>query len=289
MRKLKFLISDVRESTDNKDVNAISDKEFVRYFNDCVRSIQSIVLKNNPRAAYFQDFIELNAPLQGRWFDLPEDCFAFNAVTFVEVLSESSINDYWYRLEQVTQEDQNYFFGWFTKNKQIFFTGRNDVQVGNSCRVWYFKKIPSWQIPVAKILSIVGNEINLTSNHKLDYAEYITVYSKEGVKRGSFEIDPDQSTATKIVSLDALTGVIPTDLILPEKNSVLDVELPDEVETYLLDYVSKRIYSRNNYREDTNQVALFSDEAKANITAIFGDMSNTIIRPPITDTSFLEV
>lgn len=289
MRKLKFLISDVREATDNKDVNAISNKEFVRYFNDCIRSIQAIVLKNNPRAAYFQSFIQLQAPLQGRWFDLPDDCFAFNAVTFVEVLSESSLNDYWYRLEQVSQEDQNYFFGWFTKNKQIFFTGRNDVQVGNACKVWYFKKIPSWQIEVSKVQSIVGQEITLSKAHKLDYADYITIYSKEGVKRGSFEIDPEQSTPTKIVSLDPLTGVVGTDLILPEKDSVLDVELPDEVETYLLDYVSKRIYSRNNYREDTNQVAQFSEEAKANITAIFGDMSNTIIRPVITDTSFLEV
>lgn len=289
MRKLKFLISDVREATDNKDVNAISNKEFVRYFNDCIRSIQAIVLKNNPRAAYFQSFIQLQAPLQGRWFDLPDDCFAFNAVTFVEVLSESSLNDYWYRLEQVSQEDQNYFFGWFTKNKQIFFTGRNDVQVGNACKVWYFKKIPSWQIEVSKVQSIAGQEITLSKAHKLDYADYITIYSKEGVKRGSFEIDPEQSTPTKIVSLDPLAGVIGTDLILPEKDSVLDVELPDEVETYLLDYVSKRIYSRNNYREDTNQVAQFSEEAKANITAIFGDMSNTIIRPVITDTSFLEV
>ena len=255
MRKLKFLISDVREATDNTDKNAISDKEIVLYFNDCVRSIQTIVLKNNPKAAYFQTFFTIQAPLQGRFFDLPDDCFAFNAVTFVEVLSESSLDDYWYRLDHVAQEEQNYFFGWFTKNKKICFTGRNDVQVGNACRVWYFKKMPSWQISVSKVQSIAGNDINLASNHKLDYSDYITVYSPTGEKRGSFQIDPDLSTLTKIVSIDALTGVQAGDLILPEKDSALDLEMPDEVETYLLDYVSRRIYSRNNYRDDTNQVS----------------------------------
>ena len=149
--------------------------------------------------------------------------------------------------------------------------------------------MPSWQISVSKVQSIAGNDINLASNHKLDYSDYITVYSPTGEKRGSFQIDPDLSTLTKIVSIDALTGVQAGDLILPEKDSALDLEMPDEVETYLLDYVSRRIYSRNNYRDDTNQVALFSEEAKANITSIFGDMSNTIMNPIITDTSFLEV
>ena len=151
MRKLRFLINDVREATDNEDTNAISDKEIIRYFNDCIKSIQAIVLKNNPRSAYFQANVTLEAPLQGRFFPLPEDCFAFNAVTYVEVLSEASIDDYWYMLEQRMQEDQNNFFGWYTKNKEIYFTGRNDVHVGNSARVWYFKRLPSWQKSVGTV------------------------------------------------------------------------------------------------------------------------------------------
>lgn len=289
MRKLRFLVSDAREATDNEDTNGVSDREIVRYFNDCVKSIQAIVLKNNPRCAYFQASTTFQAPLQGQSFTLPNDCFAFNAVTFVEVLSEASIDDYWYRLEQVHQEDQNNFFGWFVKNKEIYFTGRNDVQVGNAAKVWYFKRLPSWQMPVGKAQSLVGQLLTLTTSTKLDNTEYITVYSPTGTLRGSYEIDPDLSTNGTVTIVGSTVGIVNGDLVLPENESVLEIDLPDEVETYLLDYVSKRIYSRKNYAQDASNVTFFSEEAKANITAIFGDASNAIYRAPITNTDFLEV
>ena len=93
----------------------------------------------------------------------------------------------------------------------------------------------------------------------------------------------------QITIIGSTAGIVNGSYILPEKDSVLEIDLPDEVETYLLDYVSKRIYSRSNYREDTNNVSGFSEEAKANITAIFGDVSNAIIQAPITNTDYLEV
>lgn len=289
MRKLRYLINDVRESTDTEDTNAISDREITRYFNDCIRSIQAIVLKNNPRSAYFQANVIYEAPLQGRFFPLPEDCYAFNAVTFVEVLSEASINDFWYMLEQRSQEDQNNFFGWYTKNKEIYFTGRDDVRVGNSAKVWYFKRLPSWQKSIGTVSGIAGQVVSFSGTYKLNHAEYITVYSSLNEKIGTYQINPDLSVNGQITIIGSTAGIVNGSYILPEKDSVLEIDLPDEVETYLLDYVSKRIYSRSNYREDTNNVSGFSEEAKANITAIFGDVSNAIIQAPITNTDYLEV
>ena len=84
IRRLEYLINDVRLSTDNLDTNGIKDREFVRYFNDAIRMAQLLVFKNMPLSNHFQETEIYTNITPDAQLTLPAPCYADNAVSTVE-------------------------------------------------------------------------------------------------------------------------------------------------------------------------------------------------------------
>jgi hypothetical protein len=290
MRELQYLINEVREQTDNEDTNGVSDREIIRYFNDAIKSVQAIVFKNNPLCSYFQKFVEYQSPTAGRSFQLPDDCFAYNAVTFVEVLADSSINDLYSPLQRCFQEDQNSFQGWFTRNKEIYFTGTRDISLGYSARVWYFNRIPKWTKVWGAVNTVVGQSITINNIDSgfTSVDKFISFIAPDGTVRAE-DLTYTFTAPSTIVVVGDVSSVQPGDRLLVGKNTSLEVDLPDEVEPYILDYVAKRIYGRNNYKLDGSKIEYFTQDDRVNITSIFADASQSVQPTPITDTSYLTI
>lgn len=282
MRQIEYLINDVRLATDNTDINGVKDREIIRYFNDGVKSIQALIFKNNPLCSYFQ--ASMDYPLSsGREFTLPTDCFADNAVSMVETKSFGSSTTY-STLERVWPEDR--FFGWFTRNKQIIISGNEATPFDNTIRAWYFRRLPKFDKVWATVDSIFGDELTLTildsDFSKVD--NYMTFFSSGGVLRG----EGVKFTVTGEFTVETDTSVVMEgDLVLMGQYSSLTLDLPEEVESYLLDYVASRIFTRNNYSADSAKLATFTENAKYNIIGIFGDAGQSIARVPLTDTDYL--
>lgn len=291
MRLLKHILHDVREGTDNEDTNGVSDKELVRYARDFVRSVQAIVYKNNPLCAYFQGSTTLDSPLIGTEYDLPSDCYADNAVTFVEVRAETSVLDKYSPLERVWPEDQNSFRGYFIRNKKIVFTGGlSDTPIGYSVRIWYFKRTPMWDKEWAKVVSVLGSGTTITVSDAdmWDVDNYITIQTPAGNRFSEIKFTKTGDTEFECINGADLTQIQADDSVLMGKNSTLELDFPEECETYALDYISKRLTARNNYAESL-KAAEFSDEAKGDLIAIFAEAAQTQTRAPLTDTGFLRI
>lgn len=292
MRLLKHILHDVREGTDNEDTNGVSDKELVRYARDFVRSVQAIVYKNNPLCAYFQGSTTLDSPLIGTEYDLPSDCYADNAVTFVEVRAETSVLDKYSPLERVWPEDQNSFRGYFIRNKKIVFTGGlSDTPIGYSVRIWYFKRTPMWDKEWAEVVTeIVGGELEIASSDTdmFNVDNYVTIYHQTGERSPGLKYTKTSDTLIQIVSGAPVETIEVGDSVLMGKDSTLELDFPDECETYALDYIAKRVSARNNYA-DTAKAMQFSDEAKGDLIAIFAEAAQTQTRAPLTDTGFLRI
>lgn len=290
MRELQYLINDVREQTDNKDTNGVSDKEFIRYFNDAVKSVQAIVFKRNPLCSYFQKSVLYPTPTAGRAFDLPDDCYALNAVTFVEVQSDASINDEFSPLRRCFREDQRSFQGWFTQNRQIYFTGTLDVSLGYTARVWYFYRVPRFDKPWATVSSVAGQVVSLTvSDSNYATVDRIVSFVNPTTREVKLRALPYVVTTPTSITITGDISTLSNGDIMVMGDASLKLDMPDEVEPYLMDYVAKRIYGRNNYKSDAAQIEYFTQDDMSNIMAIFADAGQTIQATPITDTSYLEI
>lgn len=287
MKELEFLINDVREQTDNNDTNGVKDREFVRYFNDGVKTIQAIIFKNNPLCSYYQEPVIYSPVANSRVYDLPSDCYGDNAVSMVEM--ESSANE-WYPVDRVWPEDGNSFFGWFTRNKQVVISGDPDRTLSQRIRVWYFKRLPRFDKAWATVDSVAGQIITITVSDaemfKVD--RFISILTAAGVVRVA-NLSYVKTSATTITVVGDLTGVVATDVIVMGKNSLLTVDLPEECEPYLTDYVAQRVVGRNNYTEDWNKMNFWTSEERSNIIAIFADAAQAQARAPITDTEYMRI
>ena len=285
LKELKYLIYDVREQTDNRDENGVKDREFVRYFNDGVKTIQAMIFKNNPLCKYYQASAILTPSSTPRVYDLPADVFGDNAITLVEVKSDSR----WRPLDQVWPEDGDAFLGWFTRNKQLYISGDQDRAFDGTIRVWYFKRLYRFDKVWATVASTAGQNITLSDVDaelfKID--TYLTIVSEEGVQRASVRYKKVDDTTVTVTG--EISTVVAGDLVLLGKNATLTLDMPEECEPYLMDYVAQRVAGRNSYGEDWNKLNFWTTEERSNIIAIFADASQAEVRAPITDTEYLRI
>lgn len=286
MRRLEFLITKVRQSTDNTDTNGISNNEIIEYFNDGQKYIETLIFKNNPYADLFKAQQVYDATTTGI-YDLPIDCYSDNAISLVEGrYNITQNNDGYSRIKPITEAEISYMFGYVIRNNQIIISGQNNIAQLQNIRVTYFRQLQSLDIRRGVIAAVVPNtSITVTSfdpTAPLRDDHYSTA-NAQGVQAGSNI--PSESTASPLITTRT-DGAAIGEYILTGRNACNASELPDCCEPYLIDYVRQRIYTRNNY-DDANKQMYFTEQQKAEIIAIFSKNKKDTDMVPITDYAFL--
>ena len=287
MRRLEYLISQVRNSTDNKDVNGISTPEIVGYFNDAQKYITTLIFKNNPYADLFKVQLEIPADPTGE-YTLPDDCYSTNALSMVEArFADTSNNKGYSRIKPIMESEFSYIFGYITRDNKVLISGQNDVAQLNTVRITYFKQLPSLDVRQAKVVSIVPStsitvDAAPTGLYTMD--DHCSTVDNQGVQVVKNIYFTNSSGATLLTA--NTTGVTSSQYITAGANSCNKSLLPDVCEPYLLDYVKQRIYTRNNY-EDANKQMYFTEQQKAEVISIFSKNKKDDDTIPVTDVEFL--
>jgi len=287
MRRLEFLINQVRQSTDNKDTNGIPDSEIVGYFNDAQRYITALIFKTNPYADLFKVQIELPAVSSGE-YTIPSDCFSVNAISMVEArFADTSNNKGYSRIKPISESEFSYIFGYITRDNKILISGQNDVAQLQNVRITYFKQLPSLDIRQAKVVSVTAGTSILLSQEPtglFQMDDHCCTVDSQGVQVVK-DIYFTNTSGSALLTTNT-TGVNNTQYVVAGENSCNKSLLPDVCESYLLDYVKQRIYTRNNY-EDANKQMYFTEEQKSQIISIFAKNKKDDETIPVTDVEFL--
>jgi hypothetical protein len=290
MRRTEFLLTEIRNSTDNTDTNAIKDAELIAYLNYGQKLIQNIVFAANIKSDIFKQ-TEVYEANESGVYDLPNDIYAVNSISLVEGrFGLDNVNSGFRPIERVDKSEAANMFGYYTEDNQLVLTGLNiNLQVVQ-LRVTYFRVLPRMDKRWGQI-NTVNSGVSLVMETGYDsnastVDDYVSVVNKFGAQvLGGIFID-DFNGATWETT-DTLTGVVAGQYVCMGKNSVNASLLPDECETYLLDYARQRVYTRNVY-DDANKQVYFTDQQKTDIAALFSNNQKDIIYPPITDTEYLE-
>jgi hypothetical protein len=288
MRRLEFLISEVRISTDNRDVNGISTPEIVGYFNAAQRYIETLIFKNNPYADLFKAQIEIPGNTTGI-FDIPANCYSVNSISMIEGRfgGDTDNNKGYSRIKPISESEFAYMFGYMVRNNQIHISGQNAVAQMSSLRITYFKKLPSLDVRQAKVLSVnPGVSITLASTPTdlytmSDAVSTVDVYGNQVIPGIYFT-----NTSGGVLLTATTTGVNNTQYVVSGADAAGVSSLPDSCENYLLDYVKQRIYTRNNY-EDAQKQMYFTEQQKMEVISIFSKNKKDEDSIPITDVQFL--
>jgi hypothetical protein len=287
MRRLEYLITQVRNSTDNKDVNGISNAEIVGYFNDAQRYITTLIFKNNPYADLFKVQIEVPAVSSGEYV-LPDDCYATNAISMVEArFADTSNNKGYSRIKPISESEFSYIFGYITRNNRVLISGQNDVAQLQNVRITYFKQLPTLDIRQAKVQNVTSGVsilLSATPTELYSMDDHCSAVDSQGDQQVA-DIYFTNTSGSTLITADT-TGVTNSMYITAGKNSCNKSQLPDACETYLLDYVKQRIYTRNNY-EDSQKQVYFTAQQQSELLSLFSKNKKDDDTIPVTDVEFL--
>lgn len=291
MRRTEYLLTELRNSTDNKDTNGIPDAELISYLNYGQKLIQNIIFKSNPKADIFVAS-KIYSPSSDGIYTLPEDIFAENAISLVETKTGiDTVNDGYRPVDRVDKSEASLMFGYYIENNTLHLTGMNTNYNIYALRITYSKVLPKMDKRWGKIQSFIAStSINL-DNTTYDSAlntvdDYVTVVDKFGAQVLS-NIYVDSFAANVLSTTNTLAGIAANQYLCMGANSVNASLLPNSCETYLLDYARQRVYTRNVYDDSAKQV-YFTDKQEADISELFRNNQKDILYPPITDTTMLE-
>ena len=281
---MDFLVSQVRNSTDNKDVNGISTAEIVGYFNDAQQYITTLIFKNNPYADFFKVQVAYAANSTGV-YTIPDDCYSTNAISMVELLTNNlaNVNDGYTRIKPISESEFAYIGGYTTRNNTICISGTNQFPV----RLTYFKRLQTLDVRQSKVSAIGANTFIAMSTTPTDLFimdDHCSTVDAQGSQVISNIYFTNTSGSSLLTTNTA--GVTTSQYIVAGKNATNKSELPDECESYLLEYVRQKIYTRNNY-DDANKQMYFTEQRQNEVIAIFSKNKKDDDTIPVTDFGFL--
>jgi len=293
MKRMEYLLYDIRESTDNRDRNGIKDSEIIQYFNDGSAYIQSLVFKHMPKPVYFLDKFIYETTNVNAEYPLPSNIYASGAISTLEAkFGQSTINEGFRALKRVFQEDSPDFFGYLSYGNTLRVTGTEINLAIEALRLWYFKKVRRFDKRWGVIQTLIPNTsiTAVAASYDSELAninDIVSIVDANGVViRDSIVIS---SFASNVLNTaDDLTGVSPGQFIVSGGYSSTVSDLPSGVEVYLKDYVRQRIYTRNNYNDAGKQV-FFTNKQEEDIISLFSQPSKEIDVPPITDVEYLDL
>lgn len=281
---MDFLVSQVRNSTDNKDINGIATSEIVGYFNDAQKYITTLIFKNNPYADLFKVQVTYPANSTGV-YTIPDDCYSTNAVSMVELLTNylSNINEGYTRIKPVMESEFAYIGGYTIRNNTLCISGNNQFPV----RLTYFKRLPTLDVRQSKVSSVTPStsiEMVTAPTDLYIMDDHCSTVDAQGDQVVANIYFTNTSGATLLTT--NTVGVTTSQYIVAGANATNKSQLPDECEPYMLEYVRQKIYTRNNY-DDANKQMYFTEQRQNEIISIFSKNKKDDDTIPVTDFEFL--
>jgi hypothetical protein len=301
MRRIDFLIRQCRRETDNKDVNAISDLEILQYFNDAQRSIQNIVFSANNNADIWTKQKVLLIDSQNTVYALPDDVYAKNAITSVNIMRDNRIIQ---PLRRVAFREKETLFGYSLVGSNLHLTTSPEAASINKILLNYTARLPKLSLSCGTVDSVdtVANTVTLSGIDLDDFDledEYFSFVDDEGVTTAKNLRLINYTSGTTTLefvgelgqTLDSegnvdLTGVVAGNKLVIGKDATTHSRLMDDTETFLISYVNMMLFKRDADNDMAVQAA-FSVQEREDLIALYADSVKDTLYPPSTDTYYL--
>lgn len=299
LKRFEFLVNEVRESTDTKDINSLGVYELMRYFNDGQKLIQKIIFTSNPSADIFVKSASYSVSLSSQIaYDLPFDIYAHSSVSSIHSIKDSKIAQ---TLTRVAYREKESLWGYALLDKQFVLTSAPSVSTISEILVNYVYKLPlvSYRLgqvesfdPLTGSVVVSGSTIIDDTGFTDRYDEFSIVTSK-GVQVAN-ELNLTSFAGLSFTfsgTLDAdtsknLAGVSVGDWVVCGGNGTSHSLLPESCEPFLTSYVQRRILAKIASTEITAENA-FSQQERLDLEDLFKDTVKDALYPVSSDTYYM--
>lgn len=299
LRRFEFLVNEVRESSDTKDINSLGVYELLRYFNDGQKLIQKIIFTANPSADIFvKQANYLVAGSSDVAFDLPFDIYAHSSITNVNTTKDNKIAQ---TLTRVAYREKETLWGYAILDKQFILTTPPQISTVSNVLLNYVYKLQNLSYRLGQVesfnittgaVTVSGASIIGDTDFTERYENFTIVNSKGIQVSNQLALDSFQGLTfnfTGNLEVDdskGLAGVSAGDWVVCGENGTSHSNLPEECEPFLMSYVQRRILAKIASTEITNE-NVFSESERADLEDLFKDTIKDALYPVTSDSYYL--
>lgn len=308
-RYVRYLIDDVRSSTENTDVSdtvGIQDREFLRFMNDAQYRIHNLIIQQHP-SVFLTEYTTAVVGNQES-YTLPNKAFIGNKVTQVEYTSQTSGTSYYYPLrpgslyERSSGTSGRSGIGapskYIRKSGAILLTPIPTSSTGN-LRITYTNRIPKLDLRRGSVATVTLDTSALTITTLTLDVSTDSVDSTELNKFTRLSIVDEEGNVKmsniKYTNIDAGTGVVTVDsafvyesgetisvgdFVVAGNYSSTHLELDELVERYLIAYTTLKILQRDSNVTDLQVQQSILIEMENDILSAYSEVSDDIIEIP---------
>ncbi len=298
MRRLELLSTEVRDSTDTRDINSISIYELMRYFNDGQKAIQKIIFTANPDTDMFVSQTLYTPASEQVAYDLPYDIYSYSAVSALHSIKDNKIVQ---TLKKGAYREKDALWGYAIVDKKFVLSSSPSTSTISGLLLNYTRKLPIMSYRIAQITAVdaltgvvtvdAGTIISdLTFTDRYDnYSIVNSIGTQKAIRLNLVSAVGTAFTFTGELEADAnlgLDGAEIGDWIVCGDSGTSHSSLPDECEPFLLSYVQRRVLAKLSSSEIQIE-AIFTEQERQDIEDLFADTTKDIVYPVTSDTDYL--
>lgn len=301
-RYVRYLIDDVRTSTENTDVSdtvGIKDTEFLRFLNDAQHRIQNLIVQKHPSIFLTEYTTQVVGGQES--YAIPVRAFMGNKISQVEYSSDTSGTDNFIPLRPGSLYERNsgadgYPLKYIRKAGVFLLVPVPESSTGQ-LRVTYTHRLPKLDLRRGSVATVTLDTNSITSlildvsTDSVDTTELnkftrLSIVDEEGnVKMANVKFTA-VSGATGVVTIDPAftfeTGetISVGDTVVAGSYASTHVVLDDLVERYLIAYCTMKILHRDSNVTDLGaqqQILLAMEE---DIVMAYSEISDDITEIP---------
>ena len=291
MRRVEFIINQIRRMANAKDTNRFSQNDIIDYLNAAQTSLQQLALQANMETPPFETTVLEDIVGETELYDMPSDVFADNSITGVSVSSINDSTSIKHPLDKIDPMERRLSYGYFLLGKQIGLSPRPTRNVTDGMRISYVREVKKLGIRSGTIASYSGTTLTLDAGHESDigsFHDYFCIVDSEGVQKSSgLPIIAFNNAAHTITTNSGLT-VSAGDYVCLGKNSTTHCEIMNAAENFLIAFVVRLIDAVNSSDDIMVSGSFTTEEANA-ILGLFQDNTGDCIQPPISDFTIMGI
>jgi hypothetical protein len=298
LRRLELLSNEVRETTDTQDINSIGTYELMRYFRDAQRNIQKIVFTVNPDAEMFIRQKKYQPTPGVTEYDLPSDIYAKTAINTMSVINPGS-DRMSYTLEKQAYREIRTKIGYALLDNKFVLSTPSQFR-----EIWmnYTYALPTLSYRLARVTAVdtATGVVTVDGASLIDDTNFENYYEKYSIVQadGSNRLDSEGNITGRYLTLTSYAGTTFTftgdlsqvqagDWVVAGDDATTHSHLPQECESYLLSYVSRRIMAKLS-SNDIQVENVFTAEERSDLEDLFANNVKDIFYPISSDANYLE-
>jgi len=299
-RRVDYLITDVRSSTENQDFSdniGIGDDEFLRYINDAQFRIQSLITQQHPNIFLTESIIDVVNNQES--YTLPTDIYMGNKVVQLEYSITGGADDYYPLRADVLRNRTSAGKGspdFYIRKGGKFLV--HPVPTSGTFRITYVHRLPRLDIMRGEVSAVVLDNVTKTitslafnvSTSTVDTTELgkslrLSIVDTEGnVQMKNIKFDTINASTGDVTINSSFTfsegEVISVgDKAVGGQNSSTHSQLDEMVERYLIAYATMKILERDSSSDIQVQSSILG-QMERDIVAAYAELDDDINEIP---------